>query len=128
MARLIDADELCNELATVCDDRYDRTVEWCIGILRQAPTVDAVSYEEWFSTNCETCKEYDKEKHCCPKFRGVIKQTLKDFEKNNKLVRCKDCKHWTITSDGFGECNVMDKQFLGKEYCSFGERKTNGNN
>lgn len=40
-----------------------------------------------------------------------------------ELVRCKDCKYWNITSDGFGECNVMDKQFLGDEYCSFGERR-----
>lgn len=42
-----------------------------------------------------------------------------------ELIRCKDCKRWNITSDGFGECNVMDKQFLGEEYCSFGERKHN---
>lgn len=39
------------------------------------------------------------------------------------VVRCKDCKHWKITSDGFGECEVMGGQFLGDEYCSFGERK-----
>lgn len=43
------------------------------------------------------------------------------------VVRCKDCMHWNITSDGFGECNVMEKQFLGKEYCSFGERPEDGN-
>lgn len=40
-----------------------------------------------------------------------------------ELVRCKDCKHWNITSNGFGECEIMDKQFLGEDYCSFGERK-----
>lgn len=40
-----------------------------------------------------------------------------------KLIRCKYCKHWNITSDGFGECNVMERHFLGDEYCSFGERK-----
>jgi hypothetical protein len=51
--RLIDADELCNELSTVCDDRYDRTVEWCIGILRQAPTIDAVEV-----VRCENCKYF----------------------------------------------------------------------
>lgn len=39
-----------------------------------------------------------------------------------ELIRCKDCKHWNITSDGFGECNIMARQFLGEEYCSFGER------
>ena len=40
-----------------------------------------------------------------------------------ELVRCKDCKRWKITSDGFGECEIMEKQFLSKEYWSFGERK-----
>ena len=40
-----------------------------------------------------------------------------------ELVRCKDCKYWNITSDGFGECEIMDRQFLGEEYCSFGERR-----
>ena len=41
----------------------------------------------------------------------------------DELVRCKECKYWEIKSNGFGECNVMDKQLLGREYCSFGERK-----
>ena len=40
-----------------------------------------------------------------------------------ELIRCKDCMHWNITSDGFGECNVMDREFLDDEYCSFGERE-----
>lgn len=40
-----------------------------------------------------------------------------------ELIRCKDCKYWNKTSDGFGECNVMDYRFLGDEYCSFEERK-----
>lgn len=40
-----------------------------------------------------------------------------------ELIRCKDCKHWHITSDGFGECETMDYRFLGDEYCSFGESK-----
>ena len=117
--RLIDADKLL-EVLNKKSVPFNANVNDAI---LTAPTVDAVTYEEWFSTNCETCKEYDKEKHCCPKFRGVIKQTLKDFEENNKIVRCMNCKHWHITSDGFGECEIMEKQFLGKEYCSFGEKK-----
>lgn len=40
-----------------------------------------------------------------------------------EVVRCKDCKHWNITSDGFGECEITDRQFFSIEYCSFGERK-----
>ena len=30
--------------------------------------------EEW----CTDCKEYDHEKHCCPRFNKVIRTTLND--------------------------------------------------
>lgn len=30
--------------------------------------------EEW----CTDCKEYDNEKHCCPRFNKVIRTTLND--------------------------------------------------
>lgn len=29
---------------------------------------------EW----CTDCKEYDKEKHCCPRFNQVIRHTMND--------------------------------------------------
>lgn len=31
-------------------------------------------YDEW----CTDCKEYDKERHCCPRWNKVIRQTLQD--------------------------------------------------
>lgn len=77
-----------------------------------APTVDAVSREKY-----EASKEA---RHILVEFADDLLAKLKE---RVEVVRCKDCKHWKITSDGFGECNVMEKQFLGKEYCSFGERK-----
>lgn len=33
-------------------------------------------YDEW----CDDCKEYDKERHCCPRWNRVIRQTLKDAQ------------------------------------------------
>ena len=30
--------------------------------------------DEW----CTDCKEYDQEKHCCPRWNRVIRETLKD--------------------------------------------------
>ena len=36
--------------------------------------------DEW----CTTCKEYDHEKHCCPRFRKVIRMTVQDIEERKK--------------------------------------------
>jgi len=34
------------------------------------------NYNEW----CTDCKEYDHERHCCPRFNRVIQNTLKEME------------------------------------------------
>lgn len=82
--------------------------------------------DEW----CTDCKEYDQERHCCPRWNRVIRQTLKDVE--NKIVRCKDCKHLFD-----GEYNAKCCELLmGRAkwlteitvdmnwYCTDGERRT----
>lgn len=33
--------------------------------------------DEW----CPDCKEYDTERHCCPRFNRVIRETLADMKK-----------------------------------------------
>ena len=38
---------------------------------------------EW----CHDCKEYDQEKHYCPRWTKVIRNTVEEL----KIVRCKDC-------------------------------------
>lgn len=43
--------------------------------------------DEW----CYDCKEYDQERHCCPRWNRVIRKTLEDAQP--KIIRCKDCKH-----------------------------------
>lgn len=65
--------------------------------------------DEW----CSDCKEYDHEKHCCPRFNRVIRTTL------DELVRCKDCRHIGLFS-----CPLADNDFQKDEdFCSWGERK-----
>ena len=39
--------------------------------------------DEW----CTTCKEYDQEKKCCPKFNRVIRNAMPE------IVYCKECKY-----------------------------------
>ena len=40
------------------------------------------SEDEW----CTECKEYDNEKHCCPRFNHVIRETVKEIRAERKSV------------------------------------------
>lgn len=72
--------------------------------------------DEW----CHDCKEYDQEKHCCPRFNRVIREALKDAQP--EIIRCKDCKHYV---DGFIHCNRVTWYNSKDDYCSRAERKNN---
>ena len=37
---------------------------------------DDLKYDEW----CDDCKEYDNERHCCPRWNRVIRQTVEDMK------------------------------------------------
>lgn len=39
-------------------------------------------YDEW----CNTCKEYDQEKHCCPRWNRVIRTTLQDAQRTGRWI------------------------------------------
>ena len=51
-----------------------------------------------------------------------------------EVVRCKDCKHYDKTTLGNNRDRRMCTKFLGltipnpDDFCSYGERKDNGNN
>ncbi len=44
------------------------------GVLTNLPSSELESFE-W----CDTCKEYDQEKHCCHRFSKVINQTVEEI-------------------------------------------------
>ena len=81
----------------------------------------AQHYDEW----CTDCKEYDHERHCCPRWNKVIREALKDAQP--EVIRCKDCKYHTHmwyceawnNSPGFPA--VSDDMF-----CSLAERREDG--
>ena len=52
-------------------------------------------FDEW----CTECKEYDKEKHCCPRFNQVIRTTLQEVQENRK-------KGKLLNANPVGECSV----------------------
>lgn len=97
-----------------------------------------MNFDEW----CTDCKEYDHERHCCPRWNRVIRQTLKDMkEEQPEIIRCKDCKYqvneWRadkrLKDKGYMVCGcevVGDAcgywALLGRDddYCSMAERRT----
>ena len=63
------------------------SVEEAVRRIEQLPFAQPYSLDEW----CTDCKEYDQERHCCPRFNRVIRQTLSE---QTEIVRCKDCKYF----------------------------------
>ena len=51
--------------------------------------------DEW----CTDCKEYDTERHCCPRFNQVIRTTLDEMKSERKKGKWID-----YTDDGYVEC------------------------
>ncbi len=84
--------------------------------------------DEW----CTDCSEYDQERHCCPRWNRVIRQTLKDV--HPKLHYCRECK-WSkchINVDKYGKsetywrCINWDGETDEEGYCHEWKRKTDG--
>ena len=42
--------------------------------------------DEW----CTDCKEYDQERHCCPRWSRVIRQILKDAQPEQRWIPCSE--------------------------------------
>ena len=57
-------------------DALDKSIE----IVKQ----EAEQYEECYN-DCGDCEAYNKEKHHCPKFCKVIKETVKEIEENHNI-------------------------------------------
>ena len=54
---------------------------------------EAEQYEECYN-DCGDCEAYNKEKHHCPKFCKVIKETVKEIEENHNKGK------WEMTYKG----------------------------
>ena len=68
---------------------YAHGVGKAIEIVKQ----EAEQYEECYK-DCGECEAYDKEKHHCPKFCKVIKETVKEIEENHNKGK------WEMTYKG----------------------------
>ena len=127
------------EIRERCEQGVREAIDMAIEALSDRPT------DEW----CTDCKEYDHEKHCCPRFNRVIRTTLNEAVANLKeefesaecedyehatlvdikeplkvsVVRCKDCvwsKEW---NDNQIFCDRILMRLRETDFCSYGERR-----
>lgn len=58
-----------------------------IASIAQLPSADP-GLDEW----CTDCKEYDRDRHCCPRWNRVIRETLNDMpeQKTGTWIYCED--------------------------------------
>lgn len=49
-------------------EKHEETFEWCAG-----------------------CKEYDYERHCCPRWSKLIRDTVKDLKEQYGIISCREC-------------------------------------
>lgn len=58
--------------------------------IKQLPTAQPeIHFDEW----CTDCKEYDHDKHCCPRFNKVIRRTVEELKAQPKIG------HWVEIGD-----------------------------
>ena len=69
-----------NQYGAVGGNPMAFSVKECMEIVKQ----EAEKYEECYK-DCGDCEAYNKEKHHCPKFCKVIKETVKEIEENHNI-------------------------------------------
>ena len=83
-------------IANTGDEKLDCTYEQVGDALDKAIEIvkqEAERYEECYK-DCGECEAYNKEKHHCPKFCKVIKETVKEIEENHNKGK------WEMTYKG----------------------------
>ena len=61
-------------------------------LTRIASNLPPVTPEQHLDEWCADCKEYDKEKHSCPRWDRVIRQTLADAQPAQRTEKCMWCE------------------------------------
>lgn len=76
--RLIDADALKEDMRGKLIDSVEERI-----VIRRIDNAQTIEPEEEFEW-CHDCKEYDQEKHCCPRWSKQIRKTVAKLEEYYK--------------------------------------------
>lgn len=93
-------------------DGYTAEAREALKIAIKALEAQEESLSEW----CTDCSEYDHERHCCPRFSRVIRETLKEAQETcnqletNLQPNCRDQQNGDVISRQ-AAIDALDKQF-----------------
>ena len=80
---LIDRQAAIEDIRTMIPKDARLNIKWIEMWLMQLPSAQPERrYDEW----CTDCKEYDKEKHCCPRWNRVIRTTLQEARRTGRWI------------------------------------------
>lgn len=79
-------DELSKELVHTTRDKADFLCNFWEGLRKLPPVQPKYNTSEW----CHDCKEYDQNKHCCPRLNRVIRNAVEEAKKTK-------VGHWVKT-------------------------------
>ena len=68
--------------------------------------------DEW----CTDCKEYDQEKHCCPRWNRVIRTTLQEVQPERKKGKWKDKEDPAYSGGGYTACSICGQRYAWGAY------------
>ena len=61
-----------------CAEEHRQLAEWLKELKAYKEQQYCYNPDEW----CHDCKEYDQDKHCCPRFNKVIRNTVKEIKQS----------------------------------------------
>lgn len=92
---LLESIERISVKGNVLDD------DWVYRFIQEFPSAQPeYRFDEW----CTECKEYDKERHCCPRFNHVIRTTLQEVQERKK-------GQWIEYDNSHCECSVCHEEW-----------------
>ena len=102
--RAIDADELKeqikNGLGIKSFENLLPVEKYIVEKIDRMPTIQPEpNYEEY--EWCTDCKEYDTERHCCPRWNRVIKNTVDELKSAQNLIGRHEIENEPITVEDF---------------------------
>ena len=95
-------EQSCSPLAKAKIVELNNVISQVVGMPHEEPEAD-----EW----CTDCKEYDSEKHNCPRFNRVIRETVEE-------IQAERTKGQWIDMGDFEQCSVCGGTHL-KEFQSY---------
>lgn len=102
--------QVARDIATIIENEKDMRV-----IASAQPDLD-----EW----CTDCKEYDHERHCCPRWNRVIREAVEEA-KQPEIIHCRDCKYSSRDMGGKDIYCLRSSSYPWHEdsFCSDAERR-----